>query len=161
MRRSLRRVLALSMSFMAVLLAAEGWTADQIQVTPDQIGWGPMLSGLPSGAQSAVLSGDPGSRGPFVIRVKAPAGYTVPPHRHSKDEDVTVIAGKVGLDMGETLSKNAAKVMPAGSFVHMPAGMAHYAWSEEDSIIQISGIGPFDIKYVNDKDDPRNQAGSK
>jgi len=132
-----------------------------MHVTPDQIKWGPMPEGLPPGAQSAVLSGDPNSNGPFVIRVKAPAGYTVAPHRHSKDEDVTVIAGKVGIVMGDTLSKDPSQALPPGSFVHMPSGMAHFAWGEEDSIIQIDGIGPFDITYINPKDDPRGQPVSK
>lgn len=152
-------VLLLPLSLMVV--AANAGSADHVQVTPDQIKWGPMPEGLPPGAQSAVLSGDPSSSGPFVIRVKAPAGYTVAPHRHSKDEDVTVIGGKVGILMGETLNKDPSKTMPAGSFVHMPKGMAHFAWGEEDSIIQISGTGPFDITYVNSKDDPRGQAAGK
>jgi quercetin dioxygenase-like cupin family protein len=161
LRKAPLRGAVLLLQVLVIFMAAEAWTADQIQVKPDQITWGPMPSGLPPGAQSALLSGDPGSSGPFVIRVKAPAGYTVPPHHHSKDEDVTVIAGKVGFGMGETLSKDLGKAFPAGSFAHMPAGMVHCAWSEEDSIIQISGVGPFDIIYVNATDDPRNQAGSK
>src|SRR6185437_15074047 len=81
-RKTLHRALALSMSFTAVLLATEGWTADQSEFTPDQIKWGPMPSGLPSGAQSAVLSGDPASSGAFIIRVKStpPRIYgTAPP----------------------------------------------------------------------------------
>jgi len=35
--------------------------------------------------------------------------------------------------------------------------MAHYAWAEVESIVQINGVGPFDITYVNPKDDPRQQ----
>jgi hypothetical protein len=34
--------------------------------------------------------------------------------------------------------------------------MKHYAWSTRDAIIQIHGKGPFQIKYVNPADDPRN-----
>jgi predicted nucleic acid-binding Zn-ribbon protein/quercetin dioxygenase-like cupin family protein len=127
------------------------------EITPDQITWGPMPPGLPEGAQSVVLAGDPSKDGPFVIRVNAPAGYTVPPHWHSKDEDVTLISGRAGMAMGEILNKEAGKALSAGSFIHMPAGTTHYAWSEEDSVLQISGIGPFDITYVNPEDDPRKQ----
>ena len=39
----------------------------------------------------------------------------------------------------------------------MPAGMAHYAWSTGEAVIQISSMGPFQIKYVNPADDPRNE----
>lgn len=154
---------ALLLPVLTAVVGAGAWAADEqhFSIAPDAISWGPMPPGLPPGAQSAVLSGDPEKNAPFVIRVKAPAGYTVPPHRHSKDEDVTVISGKAGVAMGETLSKDQAKALPAGGFVHMPGGMTHYAWSEEASIIQISGLGPFDITYANPKDDPRNQQGAK
>jgi hypothetical protein len=121
MRKALSRGLVLLLPALMIFVAAETWSADQSQIAPDQITWGPMPPGLPPGAQSALLSGDPTSTGPFVIRVKAPAGYTVAPHHHSKDEDVTVIAGKVGFGMGETLNKDTGKVLPAGGFAHMPA----------------------------------------
>jgi hypothetical protein len=38
----------------------------------------------------------------------------------------------------------------------MPAGMKHYAWTSAEAIIQVRGMGPFVIKYVNPADDPRN-----
>lgn len=126
-----------------------------LEITPDQITWGPTPPGLPEGAQSVVLAGDPSKQGTFVIRINAPAGYTVPPHWHSEDENVTIISGHVGLAMGETLNKEPSQALSAGSFIHMRAGTKHYAWTIEDSIIQISGSGPFDITYVNPADDPR------
>ena len=63
-----------------------------------------------------------------MLRLKFPSGFAVPPHRHSKDEFVTVISGKFGIGSGEKLDRAAAKQLPAGSFVHLPAGMPHYAW---------------------------------
>ena len=39
----------------------------------------------------------------------------------------------------------------------LPAGMAHYAWSSGEAVIQISGMGPFQIRDVNSADDPRNE----
>lgn len=41
--------------------------------------------------------------------------------------------------------------------VHLPAGMPHYAWAEVESVVQINGVGPFDVKYLNPNDDPRKQ----
>jgi hypothetical protein len=42
-----------------------------------------------------------------------------------------------------------------GSFVHLPAGMAHFAFATEETVVQINGMGPFDVKYVDPKDNPR------
>ena len=32
--------------------------------------------------------------------------------------------------------------------------MPHYAWADGDTVIQVHGIGPFVINYVNPADDP-------
>lgn len=121
----------------------------------DALVWGPAPPSLPPGAQAAALLGHPGKEGPFVLRLKFPAGFTVPPHRHSKDEMVTVIQGRFGVGAGEKLDHAAATVLPAASFAHLPAGMPHFAWADGETIVQINGTGPFDVKYVDPKDDPR------
>jgi hypothetical protein len=119
--------------------------------------WGPAPPSLPPGAQAAVLLGSPAKEGPFVIRLKLPGGFAVPPHRHSKDEFVTVISGSFAVAHGEKADRAAAKGLPAESFVHLPAGMPHYAFAEVETVVQINGVGPFDVVYVDPKDDPRNK----
>ena len=57
---------------------------------------------------------------------------------------------------GEKFDEAAGKEVSTGGYVVMPAGMKHYAWSSGEAIIQIHGRGPFEIKYVNPADDPRN-----
>ena len=47
---------------------------------------------------------------------------------------------------------NALKV---GGFMHMPTGTPHAAWFSEDTIIQVHGLGPQGLTYVNPADDPR------
>ena len=84
-----------------------------------------------------------------------PSGYTVPPHRHSKDEFITVISGKITIGPGEKLDRAALKPLPPASFVHLPGGMAHYGWADGEAIVQVNAMGPFDVKYVDPKDDPR------
>src|SRR5262245_36206868 len=74
---------------------------EHVVVRPDEVKWGPAPPGLPAGAQVAVLVGDPGSKGtPYVLRAKLPAGYKVPPHWHSTDENVTVIHGALMIGKG-------------------------------------------------------------
>ena len=126
-------------------------------VAADAVAWGPAPPSLPSGAQAAVLLGNPAKEGPFVLRLKFPNGYVVPPHHHSKDELLTVIAGRFAVASGEKLDRAASPYLPPASFVHLPAGMPHYAWVEGETIVQINGAGPFDVTYVDPKDDPRNK----
>ena len=126
-------------------------------VPADTIQWGPAPPSLPPGAQAAVLLGSPAKEGPFVLRLKFPAGFVVPPHRHSKDEFVTVISGSFGVGSGEKVDRGSARPLPPASFVHLPAGMPHFAWSEVESVVQINGIGPFDVIYIDPKDDPRKK----
>jgi quercetin dioxygenase-like cupin family protein len=124
-------------------------------VRADAVKWGPAPPALPPGASAAVLLGNPAVAGPFVLRLKLPAGFVVPPHRHSKDELVTVISGGFAVASGEQVDRASFTPLPAGSFVHLPAGMPHYARADGETIVQINGVGPFDVTYVNPKDDPR------
>ena len=61
-----------------------------------------------------------------------------------------------GKDRLDELSPTLSPLAP-GSFVHLPAGMPHYAWAEVETIVQINGTGPFDVTYIDPKDDPRRQ----
>ena len=124
--------------------------------SPTDIHWKPGPPSLPPGAQMAVLEGDPTKEGPFVMRLQAPADYHIPPHTHPKTERVTVISGTMFLAMGDNLERSAAKRLPAGTYGFWPAGMKHAAWFDDGTVIQIHGIGPWQINYVNPADDPRN-----
>ncbi|MBB3454768.1 quercetin dioxygenase-like cupin family protein [Rhizobium sp. BK313] len=139
--------------FMAPAQAAE----DHVLVLPDKVQWGPAPPVLPAGAKAAVLYGDPAKEGQFALRLKLPRGYHVPPHTHPVDENVTVISGRFQLGMGEAADKSKAKALPAGSFFSLPPGMVHYVYTDEETVIQINTVGPWGLKYVNPKDDPRKK----
>jgi quercetin dioxygenase-like cupin family protein len=134
-----------------------GSDKDHKMVRPDDIKWDPAPPVLPAGALAAVLAGDPSQEVPFVIRVKFPDGYKVPPHWHPTDENVTVLQGTFLMGKGEQFNPNAAEALPAGSFVRMPKEVRHFAQAKGETIIQIHGIGPFQITYVNETDDPRKK----
>jgi len=144
----------------ALLIAALPFAAAAMDVTtsPSALKWGPAPPALPPGAQLAVVSGDPGKEGPYVVRVKMPAGYTVPPHTHPADENVTVLSGTVHFAMGGKLDKSKGDDVHAGGFFRAEQGMQHYAWSPRGAVIQVHGMGPFAITYVNPADDPRNKS---
>src|SRR5689334_4432891 len=83
-------------------VAAQQHSAHHTVVSGDEIKWGAAPPSLPPGAQAAVLLGSPAKEGPFVLRLKFPSGFVIPPHRHSKDEFVTVISGRFAVASGET-----------------------------------------------------------
>jgi len=141
---------------LARLPAQETQSADMRLYPPTSIEWKAGPAAIPPGAKVAVLEGDPTKEGPFVVRFQFPDGYHIPPHTHPKTERVTVISGNLYLATGEALERNRAKKLPAGSFGYWPAGMKHTAWSEGETVIQLHGIGPWQINYVNPADDPRN-----
>ena len=117
--------------------------------------WGDPPPALPKGARFAVLSGDPGKAGPFTIRIKAPAGFKIGRHWHPADERVTIIDGDFHLSMGDAGSAHDADFAP-GDFVNLPAKMQHEATTKNGVIVQVDSMGPFEITYVDPKDDPRN-----
>ena len=85
-------------------------------VLPDALRWEP-AQGLPPGAQIAVLYGDPGKTGPFVVRFKFPAGYEVATHSHPTDEFLTVISGRARMAFGEKADEAHAQPLPANAFM--------------------------------------------
>lgn len=131
---------------------AEASKHTMVSAAATQWGEGPAL--LPKGAQAAVLAGDPGKDGVFTIRLKMPAGYRVPRHWHPSDEAVTLIDGDLTLSMGEAAGAHAQS-LAGGDFVNMPARMQHEASTKGGAVVQIQSTGPFQITYVDAKDDPR------
>jgi len=91
--------------------------------TPKDVAWGPGPPFLPAGVKIAVLQGDPGKPGPFVIRLSMPNGYQFPAHNHPTTENVTVVSGEFHAGMGDKLDATKGKALPAGSFVSLPAQM--------------------------------------
>ena len=134
-----------------------------VMLQPDDLKWGdPILPGSPlpafeKGAKVAVLQGMPGKSGPVVVRLKFPANFTIAPHWHSTDEIITVLSGTLHAGMGDTLDREKSLAFPTGAFVAMPAKHHHFAWTQEETVVEIHANNPFDIVYVNPADDPRKR----
>ncbi len=113
---------------------------------------------FPKGAQTVVLHGDPTKPGLFILRAKFPPNYVVPPHTHPGFETVTVLTGAMGSGMGEKADLTKGKMLKAGGMLALPGGHAHYVWTtDEETIIQVAAVGPFDLVYINPADDPRKK----
>jgi quercetin dioxygenase-like cupin family protein len=137
-------------------------SSGHVLVTSNDVKWGPAPPALPPGAQFAVIEGDPSKAGgTFTIRLKAPDGYKVPPHWHPVAENVTVLEGTFMVGMGDKFDQSAGKELKPGSFASMPKGMRHFAWTKGETIIQVHGVGPFELIYVNAADDPRKSSSTR
>lgn len=118
---------------------------------PSDMQWG---QGPLPGTKAAVLEGDPKAGGPFTMRLMIPADTKLPPHFHPGVEHVTVISGTFHVGLGERFDPEQLKALPAGSFAVMQPRAPHFAQFKDDTVLQIHGLGPWGITYVNPADDP-------
>jgi quercetin dioxygenase-like cupin family protein len=146
---------AIILGSLAGAVLAQGTTDREIFINPKDIKWGDVPPSIPKGAKLAVLQGDPGKPGPFVIRLMFPPGYKLPAHAHAQDESLTVISGTFYFGTGDKFDMNKAHALGAGGFHALSGGDHHYAFAKAQTVVQINGMGPFNMTYVNADDDPQ------
>lgn len=117
-------------------------------VHANQIEWKPGPTNLPPGCEVAVLEGSPKSADLFTARFRLEKGFYVPPHTHPKDERVTVLDGKVSVAFGENASHEDARQFGPGDYYVNSRGAVHSVWIDEASVIQVTGIGPWELNFV-------------
>ena len=141
--------------------AAKKTMADHI-MTPDMLKWAPAPPVLPAGTEVAGLDGDMSKKGSeYTVRLRVPDGWKIPPHFHPASEHVTVIQGAFWMGMGDKFDEVALKEMPTGGFHMIPKGVHHYGMAKGQTIIQLHGVGPWGITYVDPKDDPSKKAAAQ
>lgn len=118
--------------------------------------WGPIKSMAP-GARMAIIEGDLSKEAPFTFRLSLPADYRIDPHVHPAYERVTVLSGTLHFAHGETFDRDGTTALPAGGVAIMAPGDPMYGYTEEETVIQLHGEGPWGIEYVDPADDPRGQ----
>jgi mannose-6-phosphate isomerase-like protein (cupin superfamily) len=131
-----------------------------VTINTKDIKWGEAPPDLPKGAQLAVLHGDPSKSGLFTMRLKMPDGYKIAPHWHTQDEQLTIVSGTLVLHMGDTMNSEAHG-LDAGAYHFLPSKMHHAAEAKGETVVQIHGMGPFDIHYLNPADNPNPKAARK
>lgn len=127
--------------------------------TPDEMKWGDVPPIFAKGAHLAVLEGNPFGTGYYTVAMKMPDGYRIMPHFHPKTERVTVVSGEFHAGMGDKMDEAGSKTFPVGSFISIPPRMHHYAFAKGETIVQVSGVAPFQLTYVNPADDPSGMQG--
>jgi quercetin dioxygenase-like cupin family protein len=139
----------LAAAALGLSLAADN-DAGFIRITPEHV---PFKTA--SGFEQAILFGDPSKPGLYVLRVRFPPGFHSNPHYHSLDRHVTVIKGVWWMGVGEKLDISKAVPLQAGSYALHPAGGVHWDGArDEETIVQIVGLGPVETVQVDPKREP-------
>ena len=145
----MRTLAALAVASLVVVCSA-GAQAPAIK-------WGPAPAVFPAGARLAVLAGDPFQNGEYTVRLDMPDGYTIAPHWHPTDEYVTVMQGTFLIGMGDKADFTKPVTLAPGGFITAPANAHHYARAKGHTVVQVHGMGPFTLTYVNPADDPQKK----
>jgi quercetin dioxygenase-like cupin family protein len=142
------------------LLAGSGFGQEMKMVKVEDLVWKehPVFKG----AQTVILVGDPTKAETIVQRTKFPPHYRVPPHTHPYAEVVTVLSGNYWNSFGQSFDKSKGIELLPGSVFVLPAGHAHYTWTEDtEVIVQVNFTGPGGVTFINPADDPRNKKGAQ
>ena len=142
--------------FLFAQASAQGPGAHSM-VTPDQLQWKDVPA-LGTGVKLAVIEGPMNEAVPFTVRIKFPPGVKVAAHWHPAIEHVTVMSGTFNIGVGDSFDESKAMQLPAGGVTIMQPKTTHFAFFKEETILQVHGVGPWEVVYVNPADDPRKKS---
>ena len=126
--------------------AAQADPLQPARVTPDELRW----TLAPTGAQHAILAGDPRKAGVYVYHARFPAGFRNPPHFHPDERIVTILSGTLLVGYGEQFDESKMKALPAGSVFTEPVQQPHFVWAKEgEVVIQVVGHGPSSTVWLS------------
>jgi quercetin dioxygenase-like cupin family protein len=101
------------------------------------------------GVQLAWLTGAPDKPGFYELRVRMAPGSVIPPHTHPDNRYLTVLSGELYVGLSDAFEPEKTKRFPAGSFLSVPAGTAHYVVAKNGEVIfQDAAIGPTGTNWI-------------
>jgi len=127
--------------------------AQQATATSGDVKWINAPAPLPRGAKLAMLQGDLAKPEAFAFRLKLPAGYQLKPQSSPAIDRMIVVSGAFNLGTGEKFDRARTVPLYTG-YVHWPNKSPYFAFTKEETVIEIQGIGPWAVNYVNSTDDP-------
>jgi hypothetical protein len=124
-------------------------------VRADAAPWRPCPPTLPPGCEMAVLDGNPQGADLFTVRFRTSRALVMPPHWHPTDERVTIITGKAAVAFGaDATRQDATEFGPADYYVNARHAV-HSVWIESGTVLQITGIGPWQAISISEAAPPR------
>ena len=153
----MRKSVIMLVLLMPTLVWAQRLPVDRVGAAfPDSISWFP-FNAFPEQVRLAVIAGDPAVKGPYVVRVKVPAGVKLMPHIHPEDRIYTIMSGVFYIGLGNSFDSTKLMAFPPGAVFILPGNTPHFHWARSGEYVsQVSATGPLGISYINPADDPRN-----
>ena len=126
-------------------------------ILSEDVDWKPFPA-FPPSVRLAVVVGQPSEPGPYTIRVKAPHGEKLMPHKHPEDRVYTVISGIFYIGLGVEFDASRLQAYPPGALIVLPGNTPHFHCAKSgEYVTQVSAIGPLGLEYHDLHDDPRHQ----
>lgn len=142
--------LGLPVAAAVVLAQADSQKPAMHDVAAADITWNDIeVPGFKSGMKIAVMHGDPSvADESYTLRLAFPDGYAFPPHFHPRAENVTVLEGTFQLAMGSKFDESTLKTYNPGDYLYIVAENPHFGKVQGRTVVQLHGIGPFEITVV-------------
>lgn len=118
-------------------------------VRAGEIQWKPTPPNLPPGSEMAVLEGDPRGNALFTVRFRTYTDMIVPAHSHPVNERVTVLQGRAAVAFGPDATRETGTEFGPGDYYVNAHGAVHTIWLDSATILQITGIGPWTLDFVD------------
>lgn len=99
----------------------------------------------------------PGEGGPVCTATEVPQGLQGPAALTPEARDCDRHSGAYIVGTGETADPNKVIRLSAGGFFAFEPGDVRYAFVDEETVIQVNGVGPWVTNYINPADDPRKR----
>lgn len=143
------RPIAVSLAMVVLTgpVQAQG-TGTSVVKKPAEIDFKP--SPQAGGPETAVLYGNPGKPGLFVIRTRFPKGHKVTPRwRPDEWRTAVVLSGTFYYGIGEKWDDTQLIAYPPGTFFSHPPKHPHFAWAKDDDVvIQFTAMGPTAVNLI-------------
>lgn len=146
------QLLGLALPAFSAIALADDAAPGVVALTPSEMHWASQGGLATAGMEQLNLVGDPSKRGPYTLRLKFPKGLRIAPHTHPDSREVTILSGTFATGYGEKFDVAKLKVLPAGSFYTEPANIPHFIAIDEDTVLQVSGMGPSGRQSVKPAD---------
>lgn len=143
-RNPIAGFLGIAAALAAAAALAQAQVAEKVMVTPQEMKFAAANPALPAGLATTVLAGSPSKPGVYVMRVRLPANFKVPPHTHpDRWRTVTVISGTLYFGYGNSFDEGRLRPLPPGSFFSEPKDEPHFAMTRgEEVVVQVTAEGP-------------------